>query len=90
MPIAGFVYVFQSSDLYKIGKSTDTSIRKKQVERDVGEHLHEVHRFVSNDYTRAEAILHQKYAPKRVRGEWFDLSEGDLQEILAIAEMNFD
>ena len=89
MPVVGFVYLFKSSDLYKIGKSIDTLNRKRQVERDVREDLREVHRFESNDYTRAEAILHQRYAAKRVRGEWFDLSETDLAEILKISEMNF-
>lgn len=89
MPVVGFVYLFKSSDLYKIGKSIDTLNRKRQVERDVREDLREVHRFKSNDYTRAEAILHQRFAAKRVRGEWFDLSETDLAEVLKISEMNF-
>jgi Meiotically Up-regulated Gene 113 (MUG113) protein len=35
----------------------------------------------SSNYSKLEADLHRHFASKRLEGEWFDLSEADLQEI---------
>lgn len=90
LPQVGEVYLFGSaSHGTKIGKSVDVEKRKKKVELDVGEKLEILHRFSSNDYSRAEFILHQKYAELRLKGEWFDLTSREISEIRSIISMNF-
>jgi hypothetical protein len=42
------------------------------------------HVIASGDYDRAERYLYERYASKRVRGEWFDLSEEEVAEIKTI------
>lgn len=34
-----------------------------------------------NDAPKTESLLHGKYAAKRVKGEWFELSDTDLNWI---------
>ena len=89
VPTHGFVYLFRSSSLYKIGKTVDVEGRKKEVERDIGEPVEVVHVFASNDYSRAEAQLHLQFDNKRRHGEWFDLSTFDVEAISQITEFNF-
>lgn len=88
-PRTGSVYLFRTAELHKIGKSIHAETRKKQVERTVGEELELIHQFPSNDYTRAEVTLHLRYGPLRKWGEWFALSDQEVNEILTITEMNF-
>lgn len=89
-PTEGFVYLLSSGSLYKIGKAIDIESRQKQVERDVSQKLVEVHRIRSNDYTRAEAELHLKFQHRRIRGEWFNLSTVEINQICAMSELNYD
>lgn len=88
-PTDGFVYLFKSRDLYKIGKAINVDKRKKKVEHDVSEELVLIHQIASNDYTRAESILHKRFAHLRKWGEWFDLSAEDIQEMCSITEMKY-
>ena len=88
-PTEGYVYLFKSQNLYKIGKAIDIDKRKKKIERDVSEDLVLIHQIASNDYTRAETILHKRFAHLRKWGEWFDLSFEDIQEICSISEMKY-
>lgn len=88
-PTQGFVYLFRSSSLYKIGKTVDVESRKKEIERDIGEPIEVVHFFATNDYSRAEGQLHLQFANVRRHGEWFDLSAIDVEAIMQIAELSF-
>lgn len=90
LPQIGEVYLFGStSHGTKIGKSVDVEKRKKEVENDIGESLKILHRFSSNDYSRAEFTLHTKYSHLRRKGEWFDLTSHDIAEIQSISSMTF-
>ena len=86
-PRDGFVYLFKGADLYKIGMAVNVPLRKAAVERQCGEKLEIVHTITSTDYNQAERDLHVKYAAKRVKGEWFNLSEEDVVEFCSISEM---
>lgn len=88
-PTEGYVYLFKSQNLYKIGKAIDIDKRKKKVERDVSEELMLIHQISSNDYTRAETILHKRFAHLRKWGEWFDLSASDVAAICEISDMSY-
>lgn len=88
-PTAGYVYLLRGPVLFKIGKTVETARRRREIERDEAETLQLVHEISTNDHTRAEALLHRRYAALRRRGEWFELSEHEVAEITAISEMNF-
>lgn len=88
-PQSGDVYLLKGSKLYKIGKSIQTEKRKKRIEKEQGEKLELLHTITSNDYTRAEVTLQQRFQHCHRYGEWFDLGPDEVAEILGISEMNF-
>jgi len=90
LPTQGYVYLFKSTDAYKIGMSTDTAHRKKRIEKDKKMNLEFIHEFLSNDYQRAEATLHLEFAHcRRGRSEFFDLIPSEVERIQAISNMDF-
>jgi hypothetical protein len=84
LPVEGLVYLLKGKSLYKIGKTINLNNRKRAIERDVQESLEVVHTISSNDITRAELSLHEKYRLVRKWGEWFDLTPSFVAEICAI------
>jgi hypothetical protein len=89
--IEGFVYLFERPDLHKIGRTTDLSTRKKDLERQHGVQLTLIHSFKSRDSTRAEGELLAKYRPKLREGaEWFALDPEDIEFICSIADYGMD
>ena len=90
LPVNGYVYLFKFNDSFKIGMSTTTARRKKEIERDKKLTLELLHEISSNDYQRAEATLHAEFSYcRRGKSELFDLSSADLDRILSITEMDF-
>ena len=90
LPTRGYVYLFKSSDAYKIGMSTDTAHRKKRIEKDKKMNLEFIHEFPSNDYERAEATLHLDFANcRRKRTEFFELTPEEVERIQLISQMDF-
>ena len=90
LPTRGYVYLFKFNDCFKIGMSTATSRRQKEIERKKKVELELLHEITSNDYQRAEATLHAEFAHcRRGRAELFDLTPEEVQQILAITQMDF-
>jgi hypothetical protein len=90
LPTWGYVYLFKSSDAYKIGMAKNTFARKKRIESKKKLELHFIHEFSSNDYKRAEATLHLEFAHcRRGRSEFFDLTPSEVEQIQAISQMDF-
>jgi hypothetical protein len=90
LPTRGYVYLFKSGDAYKIGMSKDTAQRKKRIEKDKKMNLEFIHEFLSNDYERAEATLHFQFRHCRQgKTEFFELEPDEVQQILAISQMDF-
>ena len=90
LPTRGYVYLFKSTDAYKIGMSKDTAQRKKRIEKDKKMNLEFIHEFLSNDYDRAEATLHFEYRHcRKGKTEFFELKPDEVQRILAITQMDF-
>ena len=90
LPTRGYVYLFESKDSYKIGRSTDTVQRKKRIEKEKQMNLEFIHEFLSNDYERAEATLHFEYRHcRKGKTEFFELKPDEVQQILAISQMDF-
>jgi len=90
LPTRGHVYLFKFNDCFKIGMSTTTSRRQKEIERKKKVELELLHEISSNDYQRAEATLHAEFAHcRRGKAELFDLTPEEVQQILAIKQMDF-
>ena len=90
LPTQGYVYLFKFNDCFKIGMSTTTSRRQKEIEWKTKVELELLHEISSNDYQRAEATLHAEFAHcRRGKAELFDLTPEEVQQILAIKQMDF-
>ena len=78
----GYVYIVQADNgLFKIGKARKPKERVQQLGIKLPYELDVVLLLESGDYSKLEATLHQRFASKRVAGEWFALDEKDLQVI---------
>ena len=76
------MYLLRSQDgLYKIGKSKTPNIRIRALCVVLPFDIMPVHVIYSRDYGWAERYLHAKFEGQRVRGEWFRLSEEDVDWI---------
>lgn len=76
----GFVYIFcdGATNLYKIGYSKNPEFREKTLAAQIPKIRC---LFFSRGTPKDERALHLEYAHKRVRGEWFDLTEKELEII---------
>lgn len=66
-----------SNGYIKIGKSRDVSKREDSIR--IGNADFKIIAFIDRDI---ENELHKKFSSKRVNGEWFDLSEKDIENIV--------
>jgi hypothetical protein len=76
----GFVYLMRNkrNGFVKIGWSINPEFREKTLQSEEPE----ITLIWKSDGTRAaEAALHFKFAAKRLRGEWFELSDADVEVI---------
>lgn len=82
----GFVYLIKSNELYKIGKTKDLNSRTAFFGTIMPIEVELIHSFSSNQYSLAEAALHEKYKDFRKTGEWFALREEHIEEICRIQD----
>lgn len=82
---SGYVYLLQSSiGYYKIGYTSNPTTRAATFAVKLPFDVEFMHFIKTNHMRRAEKQLHDKYAERRVNGEWFTLTEADIAEIKAI------
>jgi Meiotically up-regulated gene 113 len=79
----GFVYLIRGASFYKIGRSKDWEDRRRAYAGFpfpvVLVCLHKTHQM-----EELEWALHIKYAEKRLRGEWFQLTQSDVDFIVSL------
>jgi len=81
----GYVYLIQSeAGFCKIGSSKSVITRLKQLQCANPQKLSLIHKFPSPNAAGAERELHGIFAHRRVRNEWFDLTEQDIIDVLAM------
>lgn len=86
----GSIYLVQAlipDGYYKIGKSKNPVDRIEKLGVILPFPLKPIHQFKTDNMQRGEAVLHNRYADKRVNGEWFQLTEQDVKDICAIEFM---
>lgn len=72
-----YIMIDRNTNYYKIGKSLNPLKREKtlQSEKPTIELL-----FVCDN--NVEKVIHKEYNEKRIRGEWFDLKENDILDLI--------
>ena len=81
---AGYVYLLHDYELsgrYKIGYTNHPSRRFKEFYTATSVKTKVVNVIESDDAASLERDLHRRYAKKRKKGEWFDLSAAEVKEI---------
>lgn len=82
-PKPGFVYILKAfnSDLRKIGRTTDPANRLHTFEVKLPFHVSYELVIKSPDAKKLERDLHQRFASARTDGEWFLLSDSDINDL---------
>ena len=83
-PLPGFVYLMKGGDYHKIGLSVDPKNRRQQIATGMPFNVELIHTISTDDMKKAEKHLHKLFAEKRVGGEWFELDEADVEQIMGI------
>ena len=80
----GHVYLLQCGPFYKIGKAVDVNKRVKDLRTQPPFDIELLHVIHTLDMRKRERQLHQRFADKRVKGEWFKLDTADVAAIQAM------
>jgi len=88
-PKKGYIYFAKRGKYTKIGLTTKNPIKRiKQLNNDkYPDATVLLHAFKTNDTIRVENSFHKEFENKRVKGEWFKLTEEDIEEIKKIKEI---
>lgn len=78
----GFVYLMTNGKRYKIGRTRNVESRRRQIWMQAGIEIEVMACKQVDDHRSFEIALHRRFAHKRVTGEWFNLSDTDVQEVL--------
>jgi hypothetical protein len=82
---AGYVYLIQSvTGFYKIGKTKDVENRAKMFSVKLPFEIELDHVIRCSNRHVAERVLHDRFADKRINGEWFALAPQDVAWIKSI------
>lgn len=86
-PKPGYVYLIQSpTGNYKIGRTTDPANRLKTFEVKLPFEVEFVCVIQCENMFTVERELHQRFADKRVNGEWFSLLPDDVEYIKGLVK----
>ena len=87
-PMPGYVYLMKMCGYYKIGYSQDPTTRSKEIGVLAPMQPEIVHTIFTNNMRETEAVFHYQFREKRIRGEWFDLSEDDVRDFCKFRIVN--
>jgi len=84
---AGYVYVIQDVDIskcYKIGYTNHPATRMMNFGVQLPLKIKVIAMLITSNASALEQELHRRYADQRTRGEWFELTDRQIQEIRRI------
>jgi hypothetical protein len=76
--IIGGVYLIKSSKHYKIGRSNAAGRREREIALQLPEKAAMIHEIKTDDPVGIERYWHERFAAKRLNGEWFALDARDV------------
>jgi len=77
--MAGYVYLLKSGESYKIGHARNVTNRMLQIKPAMPHEVVLVDSIYTEDRYELEASMHEFFADKRLNGEWFNLSDSDVE-----------
>jgi hypothetical protein len=75
----GKVYLMKSGKYYKIGKANHVGQRNYSLGTKLPEKIEIIHEISTDDPFGIEKYWHNRFKEKRLKGEWFDLDNKDIQ-----------
>lgn len=75
----GWVYLLQSGEFFKVGRSDNLEKRIKQISVSLPEKVDLIHSIRTDDPPGIEAYWHRRFADVRKNGEWFKLSPAEVK-----------
>lgn len=82
----GYIYILKSQYGYKIGKTISVPNRVYIFTIKLPFEVSVVYTARVYQYNNVEKALHEMYKDKNIRGEWFNLTDGDVDEIKKVCE----
>jgi hypothetical protein len=76
-----FVYFIKVGEYYKIGRAANIKKRIKQLQTGSPHEIILVDYYDTGDAVAEEKRWHEKYKDKRMKGEFFNLSDRDIRDI---------
>lgn len=80
----GYIYIFKWEDFVKIGISVNPIKRIKALTTGLPTEGKLIHLIKTNNMRDAEKTIHDKFSYARKRGEWFSLTESDLEYLQSL------
>ncbi|MGL5720071.1 MAG: GIY-YIG nuclease family protein [Alphaproteobacteria bacterium] len=89
--VKGFVYLLfnKSTSMHKIGVTKNVSTRVSSIEMQTGVDMVLVEKTLVDDMYFHESYLHKLFKEKRVKGEWFNLNDFDVEKIKNMMQSKF-
>ena len=82
-----YLYLITCQNLYKIGVANDVFSRLASLQTGNPFPLSISACYEFNNAEVVERALHEKYSGRRMRGEWFDLSQRDIRQLETICKL---
>lgn len=85
-----FIYIIKGKDYFKIGKTKNINRRMKEFKVSIPYSIKLNNLIKVSDMTEAEKYIHKICERSRVEGEWFSLSEKDINLIIDVLKKKFN
>lgn len=80
--VKGYVYLLKADNgLTKIGMTKELGQRMTHFTTKLPYGIEMIATIKTNDYRELESVLHDKFSKVRKNGEWFDLSDSDIEYV---------